>query len=29
VTQLVGHEPDIVQEWDEVGIALGGEGFPP
>ncbi|MCU1672347.1 MAG: hypothetical protein JWN77_460 [Frankiales bacterium] len=28
VTQLVGHEPDIVQEWDEVGIAIGAEGFP-
>jgi hypothetical protein len=28
VTQLIGHDPDVVQEWDEVGIAIGGEGFP-
>lgn len=28
VSQLVGHDPDVVQEWDEVGIALGGAGFP-
>jgi hypothetical protein len=28
VTQLVGHDPDVVQEWDVAGIAVGAEGFP-
>lgn len=28
VTQLVGHDPDVIQEWDVAGIAVGGEGFP-
>jgi len=26
VTQLVGHDPDIVQEWELVGVAVGAEG---
>ena len=28
VTQLIGHDPDIVQEWDLVGYAVGAEGLP-
>ena len=28
VTQLLGHDPDVVQEWDVAGIAVGAEGFP-
>jgi hypothetical protein len=28
VTQLVGHVPDVIQEWDVAGIAVGAEGFP-
>ena len=28
VTQIVGHDPDVIQEWDAIGIALGAEGFP-
>jgi hypothetical protein len=28
VTQLVGHDPDVIQEWDVAGLAIGGEGFP-
>jgi hypothetical protein len=28
VTQIVGHDPDVVQEWDVAGIAVGAEGFP-
>ena len=28
VTQLVGHDPDVIQEWDVAGIAVGAEGFP-
>jgi hypothetical protein len=28
VTQLVGQDPDVVQEWDVAGIAVGAEGFP-
>ena len=27
VTQLLGHDPDVIQEWDVAGIAVGGEGF--
>jgi hypothetical protein len=26
VTQLVGHGPDVVEEWDVVAIAIGAEG---
>ena len=26
VTQLIGHGPDIVQEWELVGVAVGAEG---
>jgi hypothetical protein len=26
VTQLIGHDPDIVQEWELVGVAVGAEG---
>jgi hypothetical protein len=26
VTQLVGHDPDIVQEWELVGVAVGADG---
>jgi len=29
VTQIVGDGPSLIQEWDAVGIAVGGEGFPP
>jgi hypothetical protein len=28
VTQLVGHDPDVIQEWDLAGVAVGAEGFP-
>jgi hypothetical protein len=28
VTQIIGHDPDVVQEWDVAGIAVGAEGFP-
>ena len=28
VTQLVGHGPEVVQEWDVVGFAVGAEGLP-
>ena len=28
VTQLVGHDPDVIQEWDVAGLAVGAEGFP-
>ena len=28
VTQLIGHDPDVIQEWDVAGIAVGAEGFP-
>ena len=28
VTDLVGADPESVQEWDVVGIAVGAEGFP-
>lgn len=28
VTQIVGHDPDVIQEWDVAGIAVGAEGFP-
>ena len=27
VTQLLGHDPDVIQEWDVAGIAIGAEGF--
>ena len=26
VTRLVGHDPDIIQEWDLVGVAVGADG---
>ena len=26
VTQLVGHGPDVIQEWELLGVAVGGEG---
>lgn len=26
VTQLVGHGPDVIQEWELVGVAVGAEG---
>ena len=26
VSQLVGHDPDALQEWDVVGVAHGGAG---
>ena len=29
VTQIVGAGPALIQEWDAVGTAVGGEGFPP
>lgn len=28
VTQLLGHAPDTIQEYDIVGLAVGAEGFP-
>jgi len=28
VTLLIGHAPDVVQEFDVIGIAVGAEGFP-
>jgi hypothetical protein len=28
VTHLIGAEPESVQEWDVVGLAVGAEGFP-
>ena len=28
VTQIVGDGPALIQEWDAVGLAVGGEGFP-
>ena len=28
VTQIIGHDPDVIQEWDVAGIAVGAEGFP-
>lgn len=28
VTQLVGHDPDVIQEWELVGLAQGAEGPP-
>lgn len=27
VTQLIGHDPDVIQEWDVAGVAVGAEGF--
>jgi len=29
VTQIVGDGPALIQEWDLVATAVGGEGFPP
>ena len=26
VTQLIGNDPDIIQEWELVGVAVGGDG---
>jgi hypothetical protein len=26
VTQLIGHGPDVIQEWELIGVAVGGEG---
>ena len=26
VTRMVGHGPDVIQEWDVVGIAVGADG---
>ena len=26
VTQLVGHDPEIVQEWELLGVAVGADG---
>ena len=26
VTRIVGHDPDIIQEWDLVGVAVGADG---
>ncbi len=26
VTQLIGHGPDVIQEWELVGVAVGAEG---
>ena len=26
VTQLVGHGPDVIQEWELLGVAVGAEG---
>jgi hypothetical protein len=26
VTNLIGHGPDIIQEWELVGVAVGAEG---
>ena len=28
VTQLVGSDPELVQEWDVVAVAIGAEGWP-
>ena len=28
VTQMLGHVPDMVQEFDVVGVAVGAVGFP-
>lgn len=28
VTQLIGHGPAVVQEWELVGFAVGAEGLP-
>jgi hypothetical protein len=28
VTQLIGNGPDVIQEWDVAGVALGAEGMP-
>lgn len=26
VTRMVGHGPDVIQEWDVVGVAVGADG---
>jgi hypothetical protein len=26
VTKLIGHGPDVIQEWELVGVAVGAEG---
>ena len=26
VTQLVGHGPDVIQEWELIGVAIGQDG---
>jgi hypothetical protein len=26
VTQLIGHGPDVIQEWELIGVAIGGDG---
>ncbi len=26
VTQLVGHDPDVIQEWELVAVAVGADG---
>ena len=26
VSKIVGHDPDIIQEWDLVGVAVGADG---
>ena len=28
VTQIVGNDPDVLQEWDVAGFAVGAEGIP-
>ncbi|HVE74179.1 MAG TPA: hypothetical protein VNA30_03690 [Mycobacteriales bacterium] len=28
VSQLVGHEPDVIREWDVLAVAIGAEGAP-
>jgi hypothetical protein len=26
VTQLIGHGPDVIQEWELIGVAVGADG---
>lgn len=26
VTQLIGHGPDVIQEWELIGVAIGADG---
>ena len=28
VSQIVGHAPDVIEEWDAIGAAVGAEGLP-